>query len=269
MKWISTLIISILFASNTYAVNLDIADKEHVLWDKMPISFQVPVGSERIISFPDKIILNNIDNNLTRDKVSILNNQGSLYIKAKKVFSPVRVAVTMQSTKDVVLVDISSSENASSKHLEVILNKKQQVAENDRENDSSSKHASIDYVGLMRFAIQELYSPERLLTANNRFNRTPMYTEKSIPLYWNKPIMALPVSSWSSDNLYVTAILLKNTSSRKVDLTLDDIRGSWLAASFYPSDYIDAKGKRQDRTTLFLISAKPFSDAFNSIKEVI
>ncbi len=244
------------------------ANKEHVLWDKLPITFIVPTGNERIISFPERVTVNSLDNNLTRDKVTIINNHGSLYIKAIKEFTPVRVAVVLQDSKEAILVDISSEPNAANVPLEVLTAQKDVPNESVSEKNEKS-HAVVDYVSLMRSAIQELYAPDRLIEQNLEIKRAPMFTEKSVPLFWEQSVIAMPLASWSTDRHYITAVILKNHSKKSFTLSLKYIRGNWLAASFYPSDMVEARGKKNDRTTLFLISAKPFSDALNSQKEVI
>ena len=50
---------------------------EHVIWDRVPIAIDLPVGSERIISFPQPVTIHNTDTRLTTDKVQILNNNAT------------------------------------------------------------------------------------------------------------------------------------------------------------------------------------------------
>lgn len=288
-----------LFGSLIYASS---NNKEHVLWDKIPISFIVEVGQERIISFPDSVTIRNTDNNLTSDKLSILNNQGALYIKAKKDFEPVRIAVTLQKTGEVVLVDISAKPNASSTPVEVMLKDEEYSTANTTNTNATNTNsnaintnigtsttntganttantntastttnttAAIDYVSLMRIAIQELYAPQRLRQGHNDIKRTPMYTDSSIALFWGLPVIAMPIASWTSKDLYVTAVMIKNASKRKITIELGAIKGNWLAASFYPSDELSKAGTKADRTTLFLISGRSFMQAYSAYKDVL
>lgn len=250
-----TIFSSIIYASAT--------NKEHVLWDKIPIPFIIPIGQERIISFPDSVTTRNTDLNLTNDKLSILNNQGTLYIKAKKDFEQVRIAVTLQKTGEVVLVDISAKPNAPSIPVEVILKDEDPTA------ITSNTKLGIDYVSIMRTAIQELYAPQRLIEEHSDVKRTPMYTDRSIALFWGLPVIAMPIASWTANGLFVTAVIIKNVSKRKISIELGAIKGNWLAASFYPSDELSQAGTKADRTTLFLVSGRPFAQAYSSYKEVI
>lgn len=278
MKIKALLVLLTIFSSLIHAGS---NNKEHVLWDKIPISFIIAVGQERIISFPDSVTIRNTDTNLTSDKLSILNNQGTLYIKAKKDFEPVRMAVTLQKTGEVVLVDISAKPNAASIPVEVLLKDEELAAianntTNTNANNSTDNHTAttntttgMDYVSLMRAAIGELYAPQRLIEEHNEVKRTPMYTDSSIALFWGLPVIAMPIASWASKDLYVTAVIIKNASKRKITIELGAIKGDWLAASFYPGDEISKAGTKADRTTLFLISGRPFAQAYSAYKEVL
>ena len=234
---------------------------EHVIWNKVPINFTVPIAKERMITFPEPVDFNNSDASLTTDKISIINNAGTLYIKAKKAFNPVRVAIALKKTGTVILIDLSAAANADDVPVEVLLEAKE-ISENNTQDIT----APATYGGLMRYAIQQLYSPERLIEKNKAINRTPMYTDKSINLIYGSKVIAMPLISWRKGALYITAVLLKNILSRPVRFSPDDITGSWLAASFYPVDIINAKNTAHDRTTVFLISNRPFNEALNSIR---
>lgn len=252
---ILNLIITTSFASSN--------NKEHVVWDRVPISFVVPVGAERIISFPDRVVLKSLDDDLTSDKLKILNNQGSLYIKAKKEFNPIRVAVSLQKTGEVILVDIASKPNVNSRPLEVIL--KEELDE----NKQADNEASQDYISLIRQAVQELYASQRLIASSQNIKRAPMYTEKSISLFWDLPLISMPIASWSSNNYYITAVILKNNSRKDLTISLDYIKGDWVAASLYPSDLLTKRDSKNDRTTLFLVSKTPFHKAYLANREVM
>ena len=238
---------------------------EHVVWNKEPISFIVPLNTERMITFPEPVTLHNMDPTLTTDKVSILNNAGTLYIKAKKTFDPIRISVVLKQSGEVILIDLSAAPNADDSPVDVVLasDQTQQL----QETTQNAQSASINYPLLMRYAIQQLYSPERLVEENNNIYRTPMYTTKSVDLVMGAKVIAMPLYSWRGGDLYVTAILLKNLLSRHVHLNPMSLNGNWLAAAYYPTNYLAAKGTAHDRTTLFLISNRPFNEALNSMRE--
>lgn len=237
---------------------------EHVIWNKIPISFVVPVGQERILSFPGSVEIHNTNRKLTTDKISILNNEGTLYIKAKKAFSAIRIPIVVENKHEAVLVDLSAKANTDDTPVSVLFS-----GGNDgkAESTQSSSSAAMNYVKLMRYAIQHLYSPLRIVHTNFNIARTPMYTSRTVDLVYGDNVMAMPLISWRGGNLYVTAVLLKNTWKQRIALDPRNLKGNWLAASFYPSNFVAPMGGQHDRTTLFVISARPFNDALNGMKE--
>jgi integrating conjugative element protein (TIGR03749 family) len=236
---------------------------EHAVWNKVPISFVVPVNQERMLVFPGKVDFKNLDARLTADKVSILNNDGTLYIQAKQSFPAIRVPITLKETGHTILVDISASPNADGTPLEVVLPSENQTGEGSSGASAAQKNSSeaIHYVTLMRYAIQHLYAPERLIVEDSRITRSPMYTTRNIDLFYDKNVLAMPLIAWLGGDYTITAILIKNNENHSIDLDPRKIRGQWIAASFYPTNQLKKAGSRQDRTTLFLLSDRPFQDA--------
>lgn len=240
--------------------------EEHVVWNKLPISFAVPVGHERLLSFPEKVKVVNDDKTLTSDKVSILNNSGTLYIKTKQVFDPIRLRIVVVSTGETILVDLSGVQNGDDLPLEVVL--ANTVVDTDSTQDSShhddksaKRSAAANVVSLTRFAIQQLYSPQRLLEENPNIYRTPMYTQKSVVLTTGDSLSAFPLISWRGGDLYVTAVLLRNNLHQTVSLNPNAFLGCWQSISSYPLTRLESAGIEGDRSTVFLISSSPFGDA--------
>jgi integrating conjugative element protein (TIGR03749 family) len=248
----------------TKAVIVNATHYEHAVWNRVPISFVVPVGEERMLIFPGKIDFRNLDARLTSDKVSILNNDGTLYIQAKQPFSAIRVPLVLKDTGRTVLVDISAAANADNTPLEVILPEDNTGGAHDSEKSPSEV---LHYVTLMRYAVQHLYAPERLMVEDARISRSPMYTTRSIALFYDESVIAMPLISWHGGDYTVTAILLKNNENHAIYLDPRKIKGQWITASFYPTHQLMQAGSRQDRTTLFLMSDRPFNEALNRMKE--
>lgn len=233
---------------------------DHVVWNGIPISFVVPVGKERILKFPSSVTLENTNVKLTRDKVSILNNAGFLYISAKKKFANIRISVVIKTTGKVVLIDLSAKAHGSVTPVKIMLPS--------IESKTTQKHKSqlINYVTLMRYAIQHLYSPQRLIKENNDITRTAMYTTSSVNLFNNSNVIAMPLLSWRGGDLYITAVFLKNVWQERIVLDPRNINGHWLATSFYPTNFVDTQDSNHDRTIMFVISDQPFNSALQQMR---
>jgi integrating conjugative element protein (TIGR03749 family) len=120
------------------------------------------------------------------------------------------------------------------------------------------------YVALTRYAWQQLYAPTRLLSNPLSIHRVSMQTDdlQSTLIYGDK-VIAHPLASWSLNNLYITAVSLRNQYPHPATLHVpQDICGDWVAAVMYPRDQLSPAGnKLSDSTTLFLLSRKTFNQA--------
>ena len=236
-----------------------------VIWNKLPIPIAVSVGQERLITFPTKVVVHNIDPNLTTDKVSILNSNGTLYIKALSPFEAITLPVELESGEVVLLSVSGQAGGQDNTPIQVLLPEQPHTS---TEQASNHGTATVNYADLTRFAIESAFYPPRLLEKNNAIARTPMYTTKTVNLVANSNLIAMPSASWKWGDLYITEVILKNPGSRTEVIDPRFFIGNWLAASPFPTNYVTPVGTLHDTTTYFLISEKPFNRALNEMKEV-
>jgi len=121
-------------------------------------------------------------------------------------------------------------------------------------------------VSLTRFAIQSLYSPERLISTPPGVYRTPMQTDKGVPLFYGASVEARPLASWRSEQLFVTAVSIRNLLNKPIHLKYQQLIGQWQTAAFYPSANLPARSSHNS-TTVILVSDHPFQESLNQDKE--
>lgn len=258
---------------------MNVPDTEHIVWHKLPIPVDLPVGKERLISFSVPVRLgpcnvgHNTNTALTRDRLTLYNNAGTLYMTAHQVFSPQRLMVCLPSKQTVVYLDLQGKSVADDAPLSIVLPSVVHVNAITT-NQNRSPQITVDQVTLMRYAIQQLYAPERLLTAHPAITRTPMVTTKHVALFNQANVIALPLASWRSGHRYVTAVQVENPMAIPQALWTTDctqstqlcLRGNWQAVSFYPRIYLGVHGSSRDQTTVFVISSRPFGEALKAPK---
>lgn len=259
-------------AAPTVVANTEVPD-EHVVWIKKPIEFVVPVGQQRLLSFPKRVELVNSNPALTSDKVSVLNNNGTLYLTAKKPFAPLLVSVRLVDSGEVVLVSLSGSQNAKDlTPLDVVLPSGPSVYQ----ASPQQPNVTVDLVSLMRFAVQQ-FGVARVATHPAGIVRTPMFTHQAVPLVAGGQIESFPLVSWRGGDLTVTAVELKNLSRHTLTLKTSQLVGDWQAASFYrfdqmrdllhprvPFQVVTPVGTKRDFTLVFVISTQPFGQALTA-----
>ncbi len=248
-------------------------DTNRLTWQGDPLTVALPINKEKRLIFPNSISVD-VKGALASDQLRILNNDHSLYLTALKSFSTTRIYVTLKDNGEVVMLDLSPSETASSSTQQIDIKQKNSAATDKSVTTSISQSAisltsdsnaneNVGFVELIRFAWQQLYAPDRLMQKSN-FSRAPMHTEKFVSdLIYGDKVIAYPQGSWISDNHYVTAVYLRNKYQHQTYINLQkDLCGDWQATAIYPTTYLAAYGdKRGDSTMLFLVSNRPFGDS--------
>lgn len=255
---------------------------ETVLWQKAPISIVLPVGVERWVSFPSKVILEgSLAPKLTQNLVQVLNDNGTLYFTAKKAFAPIQVPVALTQTGQTVLLKLSATANASTTSVTIKVPSNEVSSEGGNNIETSEKSANdtvneaqppnMPYATLFKFAIKTLYPQNDAIPQNLQIVRTPMYTTQSVPLVAGNRVFALPLASWRAGDEFITAVELVNHTRSQVSLNPEQFAGRWLAADFYRPNNDEAhvpywtllpRGSRFAQTTLLLISNAAFNIAF-------
>ena len=234
---------------------------EHVVWDKTPIRITLPLHQERLVRFPLAVSI--VDSELD-DLVSVMKVQDALYFNAHKAFTNKRLVVQLMPYGEAIVLSLSASDDASNATPLAVV-----MAESDEaDKPTPAKSTDINAVTLTRFAIQSLYSPERLLVTPTEITRTPMRTRRHITLIYGASIAAKPLISWHANDLYLTAIELKNELNKSVIIDPRQLLGSWQTATFYPTNTLGSRSSH-DTTTVFVTSSRPFGEALLDNKEFV
>jgi integrating conjugative element protein (TIGR03749 family) len=249
---------------------------EHLVWNQTPIAVKLPIGIERMVRFSEPVQVGYDKTTLTDEKIRIQNNSGTLYLLAKQRFAVERIQVKL-AKGNIILLDISAEKGASATPLEIVASEEKSMtpavsasstesslssfAEN---NAASIQPARITPIALTRFAAQQLYAPQRLLIQSDTIYRIPMHTKKTINLVLDGSVIAMPLASWRGGDQFITAVLLRNTLPQPLTVHPRDLCGHWQTATFFPENQLAPRGEMKDRTTVFLVSNRPFSDSLNA-----
>jgi integrating conjugative element protein (TIGR03749 family) len=210
-------------------------DVEHVIWDKTPIHMTLPLNQERQIRFASPV--NIIDSELD-EHVDVMKLKDVLYITSHNTFTNKRLIVQLMPEGETIVLSLTTEKEATNTTpLEVLLSEK--------EHTETQEVQTLDFnaITLTRFAIQSLYSPERLLNTPPGINRTPMRTQKNINLVYGSSISARPLISWRGGDLYITAVQLKNDLNKDVEIDPRQFLGHWQTATLFPRNALEPRGK--------------------------
>jgi integrating conjugative element protein (TIGR03749 family) len=235
---------------------------ERIEWRKVPVKLTVQVGTERRVEFPADVQVG-LPAALS-GVVRVQSVAGVVYLLAQEPFEAQRVQVREIDSGAVYLLDLAAREKGYVHPVEILnpaLHAPSSASDSPTAGMASSPHTiTHDYATLTRFAAQQLYAPERLLSGLPGVHRTPV-SRKPVPLVRGGALEAIPAAAWRADSgLYVTAVKLVNRSPRYVVTDPRDLRGHWLTATFQHGRLAPV-GDEADTTCLYLLSARPFQDS--------
>ncbi len=228
----------------------------HLAWDKSPIQISLPLNQDRLIHFPKAISI--VDSELS--DASIMKIQDALYLNAHKAFTNKRLVVQMMPQGEAIVLNLSANpESVDTSPIEIIIN---EASENQEVTEQSFE---INPITLTRFAIQSLFSPERLLVTPPNVTRVPMQTTRYIHFMSGAAVTARPLISWQANGLYVTAIELKNDLNKPVEINPKQFLGAWQTATLFPTNVLN----KHDITTVLVTSSRPFNEALGMRQEFV
>ena len=253
-------ICSIGIANAASLSNVSAHSDEHIVWKRAPIKITLPVGKERFVTFPQEVQFGYNTNLLPSSILHVENDNQTLYLYAKKLFATQRTEAKL-SNGEIVLLDINAKSKADDNPIDIVLPKAVKTVDGGVSQDVS--RSSVNYVTLTRFAVQQLYAPQRLLKQSMRITRFPMNTKHSVSLFYDGSVSAMPLASWRGGDYYVTALLIKNLLNQPLRLDPRLLCGDWKTATFYPQTTLAARATpiNKDTSTLFVVSNRPFSQA--------
>jgi len=252
----------ILICSLLLTFSLPAGAAEKIIWNKAPITILLPVGKERMVSFPQPVELGMSKKALPASRLSVLNVNGTLYLKALTQFGKTRVQVRL-SDGQVVLLDLKGVDSSQNDvPLEVALSSEKMNKREVKATDAANP------IVLTRFALQQLYGVERLIETPRGISRVPLKSTKTVTLFKYENVMAMPRAQWMLGGLYVTAVELRNLKENLQKLELKEIYGDWVSAALYPSSTLNSRGRLPDTTMLVLVSNQPFAKALRSHRYV-
>ena len=231
---------------------------ERIVWQKTPITVSLTVGKEQRVDFPGPVKVG-----LPAAIQSALRVQsvaGTVYLLAHQPFDVTRVMVRAVNSGAIYLLDLSADNGDEAKAAIQILDPEtRKPGVTAEEGAPLPALPAYGYVTLTRFAVQQLYAPERLLHDLPGVVRVPVRREP-VRLVRAVPIEASPLVAWRAHGLYITAVKLRNLGTQAVTLDPRTLRGSWLTAAFQ-HNRLHPTGDEADTTALYLISARPFETA--------
>ncbi len=246
---------------------------QSVVWDKTPIRINLIVGVEQMIHLPDDGQIGLPPSLANPGMFAALYVGKTAYWRALQPFAAERIKVRLNSG-EFILFDVSARVEkkppARVEPLNVVISESNDTTIVDRDEERKT-----NIFELIRYAAQVTYSPARLVEPLDGVREVPLGIKGNLNgLYNHRDHFGLvfrPAKSWTLDGLYVTAVTVINRHSHAMTLdnrlvqhtkkaNIHGVERHFVASSFYRRQ-LESHGKKGDRTTLFIVTDKPFTSA--------
>jgi integrating conjugative element protein (TIGR03749 family) len=237
---------------------------EIVRYDRAPVAVTLPVGRERLITFPTPVQFGMPPG--LAEKLRVQTVGDTLYLRPGAPFAAARVAVRSLDDGRIFLFDLVASHDAGEtsqlRILPVAAAPEPAPQPPAAAGQATPPPPSHGYVTLTRFALRQVYAPERLAAGLAGVAPVPLPALPwSTALLRGGGIEARPLASWRSMNgLYVTAIELRNRLAEPVAWDPRLVRGQWRAVAAVHPD-LGARGGASDTAAIAVIHDRPFAAA--------
>lgn len=243
-------------------------------WERIPLALPLIIGQERIV-FVDQNVRVGLPRHLV-DKLRVQSTGGTLYLLAKEPIEPTRLQLQNMSTGEIMLVDIiatpSKANQPALEPIKIVAGENLAVRygqPSPKAEDSKAANRSTENISeaaapaqretplpvvMTRYAAQMLYAPLRTVETVPGIAQVNLKRNMDLTtLLPTRPVEARALGAWRLEDLWVTAVKLRNTGSQPVTLDPRELMGDFVTATFQ-HPYLGAKGNASDTTTVYLVT---------------
>jgi len=255
-------LLATLGAALLLALSVPVHAVEILRWERLPLALPLVVGEERVI-FIDRNVRVGVPASVGA-RLRVQSAAGAVYLRASEPIEPTRLQLQDAGSGTVILLDIAAEAPQEGQPplepVRIVIAAPaggQGVA---AEDDPQARAARTDRpapptpvpVVLTRYAAQSLYAPLRTVEPVPGITRANL--RRDLPLHSllpTLPVQAQALAAWRLGDLWVSAVRLRNTAQRGVDLDPRALQGDFLTATFQHPD-LGPAGTPEDTTVVYL-----------------
>lgn len=242
------------------ANSLDESSFQTIGWRGFPIRISVIPNQERIIDFGEAVQWS-----LPNELIGMVQGQsiaGKMYFTALTEFPNTRFHFRSLDSGVIYILDITGTDDGESSPLRVI-NALNEGTNNGGLPVNKKAEVTVGYAELSQYAFQEVYAPDRLVKKPNGVHNVNLRSNTPLKrLIPNAEVTITPMAQWKTKRgLYATALFVKNTENRVVQIDPRNIRSDprWKALSMI-NGVLSPVNTIGDTTTLVVVSEGSWSE---------
>ncbi|MFI8746561.1 TIGR03749 family integrating conjugative element protein [Pseudomonas sp. NPDC077186] len=232
---------------------------EILRWERLPLTLPLVVDQERVL-FVERNVRVGVPASLG-NRLRVQSAAGAIYLLASEPIEPTRLQLQDADTGTVMLLDIAAepAQDGQPPLEPVRIIEAASTATASAADDGSAAvaqpvRATPQPVILTRFAAQNLYAPLRTVEPVPGVVRVPLRRDLPLDtLLPTLPVQADALAAWRLDNLWVSAVRLRNHSTHWLELDPRALQGHFLAATFqHPT--LGPRDTPEDTTVVYLVT---------------
>ena len=227
-----------------------------VMWGDVA-DITLPIGVEQTIATDP---LSNLDVGLPSeisDRLSLLNVGGRIFLTANETFEDAKL-ILKHHERGSTIINLSASDSAIEQNYTLYIPPAPPQA-----TVREMHPCPANYVEITRWALHQMYAPERILKDENCFSNVKVALATIDMFVCNRTMLcgggvsATPIFSWrSANNLFIHAIALENNRTQKIILDARDVVFSKeMLAITFAHGWLDVEGNIGDNTVAVLITS--------------
>jgi len=232
---------------------------ELLRWERLPLALPLLVDQERVV-FVERNVRVGVPASLD-NRLRVQSAAGAIYLLAREPIEPTRLQLQDADTGTVMLLDIAAEPAQDGQQplepvriIEAASAAAAAAADDDSAAAAQPVRATPQPVILTRFAAQNLYTPLRTVEPVPGVTRVTLRRDLPLDtLLPTLPVQAHALAAWRLDDLWVSAVRLRNHSTHWLDLDPRALQGHFLTATFQHAT-LGPSGTPEDTTVVYLVT---------------
>lgn len=232
---------------------------ELLRWERLPLALPLVVDQERIV-FVERNVRVGVPASVG-NRLRVQSAAGAIYLLASEPIELTRLQLQDADTGTVMLLDIAAEpaqDGQSPLEPVRIIEAASSATHRDADDHSAAaappERATPQPVILTRYAAQNLYAPLRTVEPVPGVTRVTLRRDLPLDtLLPTLPVQAQAQAAWRLDNLWVSAVRLRNSAPHWLDLDPRALQGHFLTATFQHST-LGPSGTPEDTTVVYLVT---------------
>jgi len=261
------LALTLCLMSHCVSANITTTTPRAMEWVGVPLNVSLTPGQETILRLDDDVRVATPAHLM--GKLSVSSLAGQIYLTPHQAFDRTRLQVERLSDGMTMLIDVSANTGSiTPPQIDIVLpgTQKESGLTNQKALAPLAHIKMAPEALLVRYAMQNLYSPAHAIEPLPGVVRTPMSLPKNLQssAFVKLHVDAQPVAAWKLGDKVVTAISLTNqrTYQQTLDPRLVTLGPSCLLQACqvaFSHPEIGAIGGNSDKATAFIVTPGPLS----------